>query len=387
VISLLSRFFIKDRNNYGSPAVRSAYGVLCGAVGIILNILLFAGKMIAGTLSGSISVTADAFNNLSDAGASVVTLIGFKMAGMDPDADHPFGHGRIEYISGFIVSMAIILMGGEVFISSVKAIGKPSETETSLLTVCILACSIAVKLYMALYNRSVGKKISSAAMAATSADSLGDTVSTAAVLICSLLNLFADIDLDAWCGTAVSLFILYQGLRSAKEIIDLLLGSVPDRKLTDKIIETVMAEPIVSGVHDMIVNDYGPGRLIISLHAEVPSNCDILRAHDAIDNLEKALGKEFGCLATIHMDPVAVGDSLTEDLRARVIDIVRDIDADLSIHDFRIVTGPTHTNLIFDVVVPYEMKNVKDIVPRIQSGVRKMDGNYFAVINLERSLI
>lgn len=317
MFGLLSKIFIKNRDDLKNPAVRRAYGILSGTLGIVLNILLFAGKLTAGLISGSVAIVADALNNLSDAGSSVITLIGFRMAGQKPDKGHPFGHGRIEYISGLIVSMLIILMGFELGKSSVEKIISPGETEFSVVAAVILAVSVLVKLYMCCYNGKVGKKISSPAMKATATDSLGDCISTMVVLICMFITKFTSFDLDGICGAAVALFIFISGLRAAKETINPLLGVPPTDEFVDEIGETVMSHKGVLGFHDLIVHDYGPGRRMISLHAEVPADEDLLKTHDMIDNIEKELSAKLGCDAVIHMDPIETDDKITMEAREK----------------------------------------------------------------------
>ncbi len=384
MIKLLSRFFIKNRNDTNDPRVRSAYGMLCGIVGIFFNILLFAGKLIAGIISGAISVTADAFNNLSDAGSSLITLIGFRLAGQKPDNTHPFGHGRIEYISGLLVSIAVTLMGFELAISSIERIITPKETEYSLLTVIILAVSVAVKLYMAAYNRAIGKKINSDAVKVASVDSLCDSFSTLAVLICTLISHFTSLEVDAYCGLALSAIILIAGIRSAIETLQPLLGQAPDKEFTDKIIRIAKSSPTVLGIHDLIVHDYGPGRRMISLHAEVSDHADLIEAHDAIDNLEKELAHELGCDAVIHMDPIAVDDEETKTAKTEAQKRVREIDERITIHDFRMVKGPTHTNIIFDAAVPFDIKESDDeIKEMIRKGILEDTGK-IAVVTVDR---
>lgn len=386
--ALLARIFIKNRDDVASPAVRRAYGSLCGFLGIALNLLLFGLKLFAGALSGSIAVTADAFNNLSDAGSSLITLLGFKLAGQRPDPAHPFGHGRIEYLSGLLVSGLIVVMGLQLLQSSVQKLFTPEPVEFSVVSVCILAVSVAVKLYMCFYNRRIGARISSAAMKATAADSLSDCVATGVVLLSLLVYRFTGVDLDAYCGLAVALFILAAGVRSAKETISPLLGQKPDPELVKRIESIVLSYAQVTGLHDLVVHDYGPGRLMISLHAEVSATADIRETHDAIDNIERRLADELGCTAVIHMDPVDVGDERTLALKAQVTAVLADMDARLSLHDFRVVTGPTHTNVIFDLVVPYDVRESDaQLVQAVRERIETADGTLFAVINVDRAYI
>ena len=384
MISLLARLFIKQSGD--EQAVRKAYGILCGAVGIGFNVLLFIGKFFAGTLAGSIAITADAFNNLSDAGSSFVTLLGFQMAGQKPDSEHPFGHGRIEYLSGLAVSMLILLMGVELAKSSLQKILHPEPVDSSPVVIAILCVSIAVKLYMFSYNRRLGRKLNSSAMEATSMDSLSDSAATLAVLIATLVGHFTGLMIDGWCGILVAAFILWSGFNAAKDTLDPLLGTPPTREFVTQIRDIVMAHKSILGIHDLIVHDYGPGRVMISVHAEVSASENVLELHDEIDNVEKELREKLGCEAVIHMDPIVTDDGVTQETRERVAALVRCIDDSISIHDFRMVAGPTHTNVIFDAVVPFQFRLTDtEVTEKIKTAVRALDGNYFAVVNVERS--
>ena len=388
MISLLAKWFIPNRENTADAAVRRAYGQLCGLVGIALNILLFAGKFFAGTLSGSIAITADAFNNLSDAGSSVVTLLGFRLAGKKPDPEHPFGHGRMEYLSGLVVSALILLMGVELAKSSFQKILHPEAVEFSVAAVVILLASIAVKLYMSVYNRTIGKKINSAAMVATGIDSLSDTISTVAVLIAMVVGKFSGLMIDGWVGMVVALFILYSACRAAMETVSPLLGQAPEEEFVQRIGELVLSHEEVCGIHDLVVHDYGPGRVMISLHAEVPSNGDILELHDMIDGIEMELREQLDCEAVIHMDPIVTDDALTTEMRIKTAALVKEVDERATIHDFRMVIGPTHTNLIFDAVVPFGgEKSNHQMEEEIKERVRQMEGTYFAVVRVENSYL
>ena len=388
MIELLARLFIRGRDTLAPSALRQAYGQLCGVVGIGLNLLLFAVKFFAGTLSGSIAITADAFNNLSDAGSSLVTLLGFRLAGRKPDPEHPFGHGRMEYISGLVVAGLILLMGVELFKSSLKKILQPEAIVSSPLVLLILALSVAVKLYMFYYNRAIGKRIKSSAMTATATDSLSDAVSTTAVLVATLVAQFTGLNIDGWVGMLVALFILFSAYKAAKETLSPLLGQTPEPEFVEHIQQIVLSYPEVQNVHDLVVHDYGPGRVMISLHAEVPADGDLLQLHDVIDNIEHRLQKELGCVAVIHMDPIVTNDAHTTALRQAVAEQVQTIDPRLTIHDFRIVPGPSHTNLIFDVVVPYDVKlSGEQVRRRIGELVAQMDGNYFAVVQIDSSYV
>lgn len=388
MITILTKLFIKDHTNYSSPAVRRAYGVLCGTVGICLNLLLFAGKFSAGLLSGSIAITADAFNNLSDAGSSIITLIGFRMAGHKPDPDHPFGHGRIEYISGFLVSLLILLMAFELIKSSAGKILHPQEVLFSPVVVAILTASILVKCYMALYNLRVGRQIDSAAMKATATDSLSDMLATTAVLIATLIARYTGLKIDGYCGVLVGLFILYAGFQAARDTLNPLLGQAPDPAFVKQIEEIVMSYNDILGIHDLIVHNYGPGRVLISLHAEVPADGDLLTLHDTIDLAEHRLHRELGCSAVIHMDPVCIHDEQTSRLKELVQQVVAAIDERLTIHDFRIVTGPTHTNLIFDVVTPYNFDySDAGLCELINRRLKEQDETYCAVIDVDKQMV
>ncbi len=385
MVSLLTRLFVKNREDVNDPATRQAYGMLSGALGIVFNMLLCAAKFAIGAISNSIAVTADALNNLSDAGTSVITLIGFKLAGKSPDTDHPYGHGRIEYIAGLVVSLFIVLMGVELFKSSLDKALHPAAATPGVITFVVLALSVLVKFYMFLYNRAIAKTVNSAAIRATAADSLSDALITIAVLACMLIARFTRLQIDGFCGMLISLFILYTGCKAAIDVVNPLLGQPPEKEFVKKIESIVMAEPPVVGVHDLMVHDYGPGRLIISLHAEVPANADILVAHDAVDNVERRLRSDLNCVAVIHMDPIATDDEQTAVLHKKIGEAVKAIDPAITLHDFRIVRGPSHTNVIFDAVVPYASKLSNDEVKRrIASLVSIIDETLYAVVEIDR---
>ena len=385
MITFMASLFIKDSQNYKEPSVRQAYGVLSGAVGIGLNILLFFGKWLAGTISGSIAIIADAFNNLSDAGSSIITLIGFRLSGQEPDPEHPFGHGRMEYISGLLVSVAILVMGFELIGSSIGKLRSPEPIESSALVFGILIASILVKLYMFFYNHSLSKKIESAAMKATSVDSLSDTVATTLVLIATLISKYTGLLLDGWFGILVGLFILYTGGSTLKETIDLLLGQPPKQEFIDEVKEIVLGHSMVHGVHDLIVHDYGPGRVMISLHAEVDVNGDIQDIHEQIDHIEHELQEKLHCSATIHMDPIVTDDKEVLAMKAKVEEMVHFLDESFSMHDFRMVRGSTRTNLIFDVEVPRKTSYTdNEIVNWLKERIHELPGSkYFAVIQID----
>lgn len=385
MITFLTRLLIKNSQDTKNPAVRQAYGTLCGAAGIGFNLLLFAGKAIAGLLSNSISIMADAFNNLSDAGSSIITLVGFRMSGQEPDPDHPFGHGRIEYLAGLIVSGIILLMAAELIKSSVSKILHPEELTFSPVIVAILAASILVKLYMYSYNRKIAAAIDSAAMKATATDSLSDSLATLAVLLATLADHFTGLHIDGWCGLLVGLFICRAGISAARDTINPLLGQPPEKEFVEQIRRIVLSHPDVLGMHDLIVHNYGPGRVMISLHAEVSAKGDILRLHDTIDNIERELQKQLRCNAVIHMDPIENDDAETEKQKKAVLAILAEIDPNITMHDFRIVQGPTHTNLIFDVMIPYGFQiSDAQLKSRIESEIRKKNPEYYAVINIDK---
>ena len=386
MITILSRFFIKNQKEITDPKVRQSYGMLCGAVGIFLNILLFAGKFFAGVFSNSVAITADAFNNLSDAGSSVITLVGFKMAGQKPDPDHPFGHGRIEYVSGLLVSVVILLMALELFQSSVDKILHPEPVSASLLVLAILAASIGVKLYMCFYNRSVGRKIGSAAMEAASKDSLSDSLATFVVLGTTLFAKFTGVQIDGWCGILVSCFVLLAG----KDTIDPLLGQPPEPEFVEQVKEIVLGyrDQGILDIHDLVVHNYGPGRVMISLHAEVPANGDMVKLHDTIDTIEHHLKKELLCEAVIHMDPVATDSENVRKLKGQVRRIIQSMEGEIRFHDFRVVEGPTHTNVIFDVVVPYNYPmGDEQVKSYLNQEIQKISSQYCTVIQVDKDYI
>lgn len=388
MVQLLARAFIKDHTNIENLDVRRAYGMLCSIVGIGLNVLLFAGKYLAGVLSGSIAITADAFNNLSDAGSSIITLIGFKFSGAKPDKDHPFGHGRIEYLSGLGVAMLIVLMGFELLKSSVDKICNPQPIEVSVLPVAILVVSVCVKMYMAYYNRSVGRRINSEAMLATATDSMSDSVSTTAVLLAMVAAQLTGFNIDGWCGGIVAILVLFAGYNAAKDTLDPLLGQPPTKEFVDEIEGIVMAHPEIIGIHDLVVHNYGPGRCMISLHGEVPGNGNMFELHDTIDLIEKELKEKLGCDAVIHMDPLEVDNEIVSEMRTELASKIEAQYPGVTIHDFRMVQGPSHTNLIFDAVVPFEFAlSNEEVKIGIENLVEENWENYFAVVVVEQSYV
>lgn len=388
MVTFLSRLFIKNPGDYSNPAVRNAYGSLCSLLGIFLNVLLFAGKYVAGVISGSIAITADAFNNLSDAGSSIISLLGFRLSGKKPDPDHPFGHGRIEYICGLAVAAMIVVMGVELLTSSVRKIISPEAIEVGLLPAAILLASICVKVYMCLYNRSVGKKIGSTAMMATGTDSLSDSIATTVVLISMGVSYVFKVNIDGYAGVLVALFILFAGYGVAKDTLSPLLGQAPDPELVENIEKLVMSSGSVIGMHDLVVHDYGPGRLMISLHAEVDGRGDIFKLHDEIDLIERRLKEDLGCEATIHMDPVETDNEQVSAERAALEKALGDIEGLRGIHDFRVVMGPSHTNLIFDVVMDTAIGKTPEEFRRIICrAVEERLPDHFAVVTVDTSFV
>lgn len=388
LIRWLVKRFVKDPENVSDPTVRQQYGQLAGGVGIVCNLLLFLFKLLAGILTGAVSIMADAFNNLSDAGSSIVTMLGFHMAGKPADLKHPFGHGRIEYLSGLFVSAAILLMGYELLRSSVDKILHPAALEFKLVSVLILVAAILVKCWLAYFNFRLGKKISSEAMRATGTDSLSDCISTSAVLAGMLIFRFFGWNLDGYIGLVVAILVLAAGVSAMRETIQPLLGSAPDPKIVKKIEETVLSDPLVLGIHDMVIHDYGPGRRMVSLHAEVPYKADVLEAHDVIDNIEQQLRTQFQCEATIHMDPVVTDDEELKDAKKMVQNLIKNTREEWKLHDFRMVRGNTHTNVIFDLVVPAtEIDRAEEIERELKEKIHEADHHYFAVIKVEQSYV
>lgn len=385
---LLVRKFIKDHKNISDTKVRTAYGRLAGWTGIICNMLLFAGKLLAGLLSGSVSVTADAVNNLSDASSSIISLLGFKMASKPADSEHPYGHARFEYLSGLLVALLILVIGFELLKSSISEIISPSGVDFSWVTFGILLASVLMKLWMAVFNKKIGKTIDSQAIIATAADSRNDVISTLAVLLGNVIAMLTKIELDGWMGTAVALFILYSGVGLVKDTISPLLGNAPDPKLVKMIEKKIMSYPGVLGTHDLMVHDYGPGRQFASVHVEMAAEEDVLANHDVIDNIERDFKENDGINMIIHFDPIVTKDDVVSNMRLWLVGIVQSIDTSLSIHDFRMVPGKTHTNLIFDCVVPPEFrltgKEVKDEIARRVSAEKP---DYYCVITIDSSYV
>ena len=384
--NFLIKHFIPNASDVKSPAVRQRYGVVSGVVGILCNALLCTAKIAAGLLTGAVSIVADGINNLSDGGSCVVSLLGFKMAGKPADDKHPFGHGRIEYVAGLIVSFIIVLMGVELAKTSLDKIFHPEEISFSWITPAVLGISISVKLWMCFFNRKMGDKIDSAVLRATAMDSLSDVAATSAVLAGFVIGYWARVNLDGYLGVLVALFILYTGVSTAKGTLDLLLGEAPDPEFVKQIQQEVLSYPEIIGVHDLIVHNYGPGHSVVSLHAEVPCDVDILKIHDTIDNAERDLKKKFDCEVVIHMDPIITDDKETNEIHQKLSSIVRLLDSRVTIHDFRMVKGPTHTNLIFDIVVPHQFRLTDDqVVESLRQAVKALDARYEIVVNVDKA--
>mgnify|MGYP002604411229 FL=1 len=384
----LIKLFVKNNADVTDPAVRGRYASLAAFTGIVLNLLLFAGKLTAGLLAASVAVVADAFNNMSDAGSAVVTLIGFRLALKPVDKGHPLGHGRLEYIAGFIVDLLIILVGAELFKSSFEKILSPSLPSVSVLTYALLSAAILVKLWLFFFYRKIGKLIDSSAIRASAFDSLSDTAATALVLISALVSKFAGLAIDGWAGILVASFILFTGFKAAKETIDLLLGTPPKPEFIEEIRNFVKGYPEVAGIHDLIVHDYGPGRKFISFHAEVPADSDINYAHDVIDCVERDMNEKFGCIVTIHLDPIEMNDARVQEMKKLAEESAAEIDPAFTIHDFRMTSGGKHVNMIFDLQVPSDSKMpTEEAAKRVAERISEKNPDCYAVIKAEHPFV
>ncbi len=387
MIKLLSKIFIKNYTDYGNPAVRNQYGVLTGIMGIVLNLLLFAGKFLAGILTASIAVTADAFNNLSDAGTSIITMVGFKIAGMPADDEHPFGHGRVEYVAGLLVSIVIIIMGFELGKGSVEKIFNPEEITFSALSLGILIASVLVKLYICLYNRKIGKLINSATMKATAMDSLSDCISTISVIIGLVVFLIWNVNIDGYVGLLVAVFIFKTGLGAVKESLTPLLGEKADEEYIMDIKKSILSYENIVGVHDLIVHNYGVGENVISLHAEVPATMGFMEAHEMIDMVENDLKKKYASCVTIHMDPVEADTEQSLKYKLLVNRAITSVNENITMHDFRMTDGVKCRNLIFDIEVPFKLKQSdSEIVQLITAKIKEQDENLNAVISVDKKV-
>ena len=381
----LVKTFVKRPEDTDDERVRYTYGRLAGAAGLTANVLLFAAKLAIGALSGSVAILADAFNNLSDAGSSIVTLVGFKLSSAPPDAEHPFGHGRMEYLSALGVAALIMAAGFELFLSAVDKIRHPALPEFGVLTIVVLALAIAVKLWMALFYKKIGNTIRSEALKASCADSRNDVICTGVVLLTSLIGWLSGVAIDGYVGLLVALFVIWSGFTVIKETVSPLLGQAPDPEMVQDIKNTVMAHPGIIGVHDLMIHNYGPGRLVLSLHAEVSCHEDMMRSHDLIDCVERELSRKYRAIACIHMDPVDSGNEEVEALKITVETILEDIDPRLTMHDFRVVFGETHTNLIFDVVAPFDFKDEASVKAELQRRVTVVNPQLVTVVTVEHS--
>ena len=382
----LVKKFVHDYENVHDINVRASYGKLSGKVGIFCNAFLFAVKFIMGTISGSVSITADAVNNLSDAASSVISLIGFKMAEKPADEDHPYGHARYEYLSGLTVAVMIILIGFELFKTSFDKVLHPSTVDFSIALVIVLAVSILIKLWMAFFNKSLGKKINSSALEATAADSRNDVISTSAVLVAAVISHFFKINLDGYMGIAVAVFILYSGIGLVKDTLDPLLGKAPEPELVDYIQKKILSYDGVLGTHDLMIHDYGPGRKFASVHVEMVAEGDVLKSHDVIDNIERDFLSKDNLNIIVHYDPIVTKDDIVNDFRSWLMEQVKSIDPHLSIHDLRIVPGNSHTNLVFDCVMPHCINmSPSELKAEIRRLVNIKYPNYYCIITIDSS--
>ncbi len=388
---LLTKLFIKNPENTKDPKVRAAYATLAGLVGIVMNLILFAVKLTVGILSFSVAIIADALNNISDAGSSIISMIGFKLSSKPVDKEHPLGHGRFEYVSAFIVDMLIILVAFELLTSSIEKISSPTETKIGSFVFIFLGLAILVKLWLAIFYSKIAKKIAAEAIKASALDSISDCIASAIVLIGSLFSYFGimkGVPIDGILGIVVSVFIGYTGIKAAKETIDLLLGSPPDTEYVAELEGFYKAYPEIIAIHDLMVHDYGPGRKIVSMHAEVPAESDIIRAHEVIDKMERDMMEHFNCIVTVHLDPVFTSDERVNELKVFARACAKEISPDFEIHDFRITDGEVYTNMIFDLVVPAGSPiSLEDAKRRTAKLIHEKNGNVFAVINAEHPFV
>ncbi len=382
---LLIKLFVGSSADAQNRAVRQKYGTMTSIVGIIINFLLFLGKFVIGTLFGSVAISADAINNLSDAGSSFISLISFKISSKPADREHPFGHARIEYIASMAVGVIVLLIGFDLLKESFFKILTPSPMEKSILVLVVLVLSILAKLWLGLFYRSIAKRINSELLKAASADSFSDVFSTAATLVSALIWMFFDLNIDAYVGLVVSVFILVAGLKILNENKNIILGSAPDPEIVEIIRKMALEDSRIIGIHDLMVHSYGAGATIASFHAEVDGKGDFFEAHDLIDNIEKQLFAKHNITCTIHMDPIVTDDEHINNLKIKVQGAVKQVGDTFRIHDFRCVAGPTHTNLIFDIEIPFEEKRTnKEISALVDAQIKKLDATYFAVISIDR---
>ena len=383
---LILRIFVRDHKNTEDPAVRDKCGRVAGAVGIVTNFLLFLMKIIVGTVFHSVSVTADAVNNLTDSGSSVVTLIGFKMASKPADEKHPFGHARIEYLSGVIVSFIVIFLGLQLGMSSVEKIITPEENALTPVALVVLVISILAKLWQCLFYRKVGRMIKSESVEATSKDSRNDVIATSVVLLGAVITMLTGVNLDGYMGAAVALFIVFSGVQLTISTADPLLGQAPEGELVQTITEKMLSYPGIIGMHDLAVHNYGVGRCFASAHCEVDAKNDILVSHDLIDNIERDFSRDLGIHMVIHLDPVIVGDARTDALHCKVQSLVTALYPTVTIHDFRVIWGVTHSNIVFDAAVPFAVKDSDAVITqKLEAEIQKLDPDYRTVVTIDSS--
>ena len=383
---LILRIFVRDHKNTEDPAVRDKCGRVAGAVGIVTNFLLFLMKIIVGTVFHSVSVTADAVNNLTDSGSSVVTLIGFKMASKPADEKHPFGHARIEYLSGVIVSFIVIFLGLQLGMSSIEKIITPEENALKPVALVVLVISILAKLWQCLFYRKVGRMIKSESVEATSKDSRNDVIATSVVLLGAVITMLTGVNLDGYMGAAVALFIVFSGVQLTISTADPLLGQAPEGELVQTITEKMLSYPGIIGMHDLAVHNYGVGRCFASAHCEVDAKNDILVSHDLIDNIERDFSRDLGIHMVIHLDPVIVGDARTDALHCKVQSLVTALYPTVTIHDFRVIWGVTHSNIVFDAAVPFAVKDSDAVITqKLEAEIQKLDPDYRTVVTIDRS--
>jgi len=388
VTDLLIKLFVKDYKNTSNAKVRERYGKFAGVTGIVTNILLFMFKITVGTIFNSISITADAINNLSDSGSSLITLAGFKISGKPADEKHPYGHARMEYISGMIVSFLILVLGFELIKSSVEKIINPQETRFNIISILVLAVSILIKLWQSMFYRRIGNIIESGTLLATSVDSRNDILSTSAVLVAAIIALLTGYNLDGYMGFIVAMFIFFSGIRLIRETISPLLGMAPNKELVDRIYKKILSYEGIIGLHDLTIHNYGPGKCFASVHCEVQAEQDIMVSHDIIDNIERDFLKEEGIHMVIHLDPVVTDNARINELKAIVENIIRDISPKISMHDFRVVFGISHSSLIFDIVVPFEFEMSDDeLIQLISDKIHEVNGNYHSVIMVDHHYV
>ena len=388
MFKILAKKFIKNNTEFNNPKVREQYGTLCSIISIVCNIVLVIFKLTMGAITHSIAIQADGLNNLSDVGSNLASLFGFKLANKHPDIEHPYGHGRIEYVAGLIIAFLILLVGFQALRDSVFKIITPEKVTFTIVAVILLIVSILFKLWMAVFNRYVSKKINSATLLAASQDSLNDVLATLATLISLILSLYTDLPVDGIMGAVVSIIVLKAGIEIFKDTVNPLLGMAPDKELIKELEEYILSYPEALGIHDLMMHDYGPGRKFLTLHVEVDCNDNIMATHDAMDRIERAVLGKYHILTTIHMDPIDSSDVLTNELKEIVIDVVKEINDEYSIHDFRIVSGPTHTNLIFDVLIPSNDQIKHSVLKeQINQRLKAIDPSYFTVMQIEHSFV